>query len=206
MPMPTPENTIFFVCDLQTKFGPAIYGFDNVVSIANKMVKLAKLLEIPVLATTQYAKAFGPVDPGVDMESLGPLHIATIDKLLFSMVVQEVVDILNSKPNIKNVVIFGIEAQICVLQTTLSLHDLPNKYKVYVVADGVSSTKTGELPILFDRLRQEGAIVTTSESLGYELVASGTNPKFKAFSQFVKETKDQTVAAEQALLLGKASK
>ena len=138
------------------------------------------------------------------------------------MVVPEVVSILEARPHIKNVVIFGIEvrvtmtlvsilwpdlqqAQICVLQTTLSLLDLPGNLKVYIVADGVSSTKTGELPLLFDRLRQEGAVVTTSESLGYELVATGSNPKFKAFSQFVKDTKDQTIAAEQVLLLGKTN-
>ncbi|RDB20484.1 Isochorismatase domain-containing protein 2 [Hypsizygus marmoreus] len=204
--IPTPESTIFFVCDLQTRFQPAIYGFDQVVSTANKLVKLAKILGIEVLATTQYGKVFGPVDPGVGLDTLGPLHLGTFDKTLFSMVVSEVVDILTARPHIKHVVIFGIEAQICVLQTTLSLLSLPNPPVPYIIADGTSSSNTFELPILFERLRQEGAVVTTSESLGFQLVGTSSNPKFREFSQYVKDYKDSTTLAGEVLLLGKAPK
>ncbi|KAF8076025.1 isochorismatase domain-containing protein [Lyophyllum atratum] len=204
MPTPLAESTLFFCCDLQTGFRPSIYGYDQVVTTANKMVKLAKILGIEVVSTTQYAKVFGGVDPGVDLDSLGPLKLPTIDKSLFSMVTDEVKAILEARPHIKHIVIFGIEGQICVLQTTLSLLALPAKYTPYIVADGVSSSSTFELPILFDRLRQEGAIVATSESLGFQLVGTSSNPKFKAFSQFVKETKAATTKAGEVLFLGKA--
>jgi len=200
MPIPQPQATLFFCCDLQTGFRAGIYGYDHVVGTANKMVKLAKLLGIEVVATTQNARVFGGVDPGVDLDSLGPLKLPIIDKTLFSMVTDEVKAILEDRPHIENVVIFGIEGQICVLQTALSLLDLPRKYIPYVVADGVSSSATFELPILFDRLRQEGAIVTTSESLSFQLVGTSSNPLFKPFSQLVKGTKHATTQAGEALI------
>ncbi|KAG5654644.1 hypothetical protein H0H81_009892 [Sphagnurus paluster] len=202
--IPTAQSTIFFCCDLQSGFKSSIYGYDQVVATANKMVKLAKVLDIEVVSTTQYAKVFGGIDAGVDLDLLGPLKIPTIDKTLFSMVTDEVKAILEARPHVEHVVIFGIEGQICVLQTTLSLLSLPKKYTPYIIADGVSSSSTFELPILFDRLRQEGAVVTTSESLGFQLVGTSANPKFKAFSAFVKETKAATTRAGEVLLLGKS--
>lgn len=65
-------------------------------------------------------------------------------------------------------VIVGIESHICVTQTTLDL--LREGHKVYVIADGVSSCNKEEVPIALARLRQEGAVVTTSESWMYECV------------------------------------
>lgn len=60
----------------------------------------------------------------------------------------------------------GIESHICVTQTALDA--LANGHKVYVLADGVSSCNPQEVPIALARLRQAGAIVTTSESWLYE--------------------------------------
>ena len=64
------------------------------------------------------------------------------------------------------VAIVGIESHICVTQTALDL--LADGHKVFVLADGVSSCNEGERGIALDRLRQEGATVTTSESFLYE--------------------------------------
>lgn len=65
-------------------------------------------------------------------------------------------------------VIVGIESHICVTQTTLDL--LREGHKVYVIADGVSSCNPQEIPIALQRLRSEGAVVTSSESFLYELM------------------------------------
>ena len=70
------------------------------------------------------------------------------------------------------VAIVGIETHICVLQTALDL--LAEGHNVYVLADGVSSCNEGERGIALDRLRQEGATVTTSESFLYECMGDAS--------------------------------
>jgi len=184
-----PHGTIFFVCDIQTRFRPAIHGFDDVVATANKMLKLATIFEVPVMTTVQNSKALGPTVPELDMESLGSLHLGTIDKTLFSMLTPEVKTILDSR-NIKSVVLFGIESHVCVLQSTLDL--LSAGYDVHVLADGVSSCNKEEVPIALAKMRQAGAQITTSESAAFQLQCDSSLPSFKAFSAVIKEEKDIT--------------
>lgn len=90
-------------------------------------------------------------------------------------------------------IIVGIETHICVTQTALDL--LSMGHKVYVLADGVSSCNSGERNIALARLRQEGAVVTTSESLLYEILGDAKDSSFKAIAGLVKETKEDTKLA-----------
>ena len=90
-----------------------------------------------------------------------------MDKTAFSMMVPELRSRLteaSSEPY--QVAIVGIETHICVTQTALDL--LADGHKVYVLADGVSSCHEAERGIALQRLRQEGATVTTSEGVLYE--------------------------------------
>ncbi|KAF5322173.1 hypothetical protein D9619_001077 [Psilocybe cf. subviscida] len=206
MPIPKlePASTIFFLCDIQTKFKPAIYGYDHIVATANKMVKLAKLLDIPVVVTTQNARALGQTDSAIDLASLGPLLLGPVDKSLFSMLVSDVEAILSARPHIKSIVIFGIESHVCVMQTVLSILSA-GMHTPYVVADGVSSCNSFEIPIAIDRMRTEGARIGTSESIAFQLMADASLPAFKAFSRLIKEEKDSTRRVGEALLQGVAA-
>ncbi|KAF9008843.1 Isochorismatase-like protein [Cyathus striatus] len=205
MPTPrlTPATTLFFLCDVQTKFRNAIHAYDQVIVTANKMMKLANVLGCEVVATTQNLRALGPIDPIIDLQSLGPRLIGNFDKTLFSMVTSDVKSILDSRPNVNSIVLFGIESHICVLQTALSLISLPKSYFVHVVADGVSSCNSFEIPIALYRMRQEGVIVGTSESVAFQLMGDASLPTFKAFSQFVKDEKESSKTAGEILLQGK---
>ena len=91
----------------------------------------------------------------------------------------------------------GIESHICVTQTTLDL--LKAGHKVYVVADGVSSCNPQEIPIALARLRAEGAVVTSSESLMYEMMGDAGIGEFKQMSGLVKEWNGKTKESLQAL-------
>ncbi|KAL0949813.1 hypothetical protein HGRIS_009848 [Hohenbuehelia grisea] len=199
---PDPAKTLFFLCDVQTRFRNAIHGFDQVATTANKLLKVASILGCGVVATTQNAKALGPIVPEIDLEGLGSLHLGTFDKTLFSMFVPEVKAILASRPEVDAIVLFGIESHVCVLQTALSLLDPSSApaYTVYIPADGVSSCNKTEVPIALARLREAGAIITTSESIAFQLVSDSARPEFKAFSTLIKESKDSTKAAGEALL------
>jgi len=91
----------------------------------------------------------------------------------------------------------GIETHICVTQTALDL--LSEGHRVYVLVDGVSSCNAGERTVALERLRAEGAIVTTSESFLYECMGDAGIPEFKTIAGLVKETKESTKDAVQTL-------
>jgi len=166
------------------------------------MISLAKLLGIQVVATTQSARALGPIDPDIDLSSLGTLFLGTYDKTLFSMVIPEIQELLVDQSHITSVVIFGIESHICVLQTALSLVER-KLYKVHVVADGVSSCNAFEVPFAFDRLRAEGVLVETSESIAFQLMRDAGSTNFKAFSQLIKKELQNTKETGEILFQGK---
>lgn len=95
--------------------------------------------------------------------------------------------LLSKRP--ASIIITGIETHICVLQTTLQLLAHPRKYKVYVVYDAVASSHPTELRIAVERMRAAGAVIATSESLGFELVGDASHPNFREFSRVIKESK-----------------
>jgi isochorismate hydrolase len=109
------------------------------------------------------------------------------------MVVPEVEKIIDSDPARNSVVLFGIETQVCVQQTTLDL--LERGYNVHIVADGCSSRSQVDRLFAFERMRQSGAFVTTSESLIFELMGDYKHPKFKELQALVR-----TSAPDSALL------
>ncbi|KIV80161.1 hypothetical protein PV11_07682 [Exophiala sideris] len=188
-------NPVLFVCDVQEKFRTAIWEFPKVISTSTKMVKAAKILNVPIFCTTQNAARLGATVP--EITSLLPTDETAkteVDKTAFSMMVPELQAQLPTNPtSALSVIIVGIETHICVTQTTLDL--LAAGHRVYILADGVSSCNAGERPIALNRLAREGAIVTTSESLLFELIRDAKDTNFKAIAGLVKETKDETKAA-----------
>lgn len=192
-----------------------------------------QLLGFPAIVTTQnatgtfhfnscssahlFGTALGPTDPDVDLASLGDLHIKTIDKTLFSMIVPEVRDILIAGSNDKNVVLMGIEvsgtlsiklmcltrfqSHICILQTALELVKVAIPHiNVYVIADAVSSCNPFEVSLAFETLRHAGVKVISSESMGFLLMRDASLPSFREFSRIIRDSKDRTKAAGKALL------
>lgn len=183
---PTPL-TRSSICDLQEKFRPAIHQFPAVLSTTQKLLRAAAALKVPIVATTQQRAKLGETCSELGLGSTYPLA-ADVDKSAFSMWVpqlvfslkvlpQKAVD-LNKDTTTKrgpfDIVIVGIETHICVLQTTLDA--LREGNRVWVVQDGVSSCNPEERCAALARLRQEGARVTTSESLMYEMMGDAGDP------------------------------
>ncbi|KAI0662925.1 Isochorismatase hydrolase [Cubamyces menziesii] len=192
-----PGRTVFFVCDIQTRFRPLIYGFDHVVATSRKMLKLAKVLEVPVLITEQNPRALGGTAPELDPAPLGKLFLGNYTKSAFSMAIPPVTSVLRQH-DFKSIVLFGIESHVCVLQTALDL--LALGYDVHVLADGVSSCNRDEVGTALSRMRQAGAQITTSESAAFQLQVDANKPNFKAFSTIIKEERDNTQKALEFLV------
>ncbi|EME45576.1 hypothetical protein DOTSEDRAFT_71322 [Dothistroma septosporum NZE10] len=188
-----------FICDLQEKFRNAIYEYDKVIATTNKLLSASKALDIPVLATTQLRAKLGETCPELGLDSPGGIQTKVhADKSAFSMWTPEVQQAFKELGSEKReCVIVGIESHICVTQTTLDL--LREGHKVYVIADGVSSCNPQEIPIALNRLRAEGAVVTSSESFLYECMGDAGIPQFKDMSKLVKEYNGKTKESLQAL-------
>eukprot|EP01104_Vermistella_antarctica_P021300 TRINITY_DN9544_c0_g1_i1.p1 TRINITY_DN9544_c0_g1~~TRINITY_DN9544_c0_g1_i1.p1 ORF type:complete len:204 (-),score=51.98 TRINITY_DN9544_c0_g1_i1:185-796(-) len=180
----TPQTTAFFLCDVQERFASIIHHFDSVVHIARRMTDAAKLLNIPVIGTQQYPRAFGQT-----VSSINTSDVKMFDKMTFSMIGEpEIKDHLTSL-NVKNAVLFGIEAHVCVQQTALDL--LEQGYNVTILGDGTSSSRNDERLFAFERMRQSGAFVSTSESVLFELMRTAKVENFKQVSALLKDARPQ---------------
>ncbi|ORE06701.1 Isochorismatase hydrolase [Rhizopus microsporus var. microsporus] len=180
-----PQTTSLFVCDIQERFKGLIWQYPSVISVAGKMIKASKLLDIPVVVTEQYPKAFGKTVSELDISDAA----ICLEKTKFSMYVPKVADFLKEN-NTKSVILLGIESHVCVLQTALEL--LENNYDVHVLADGVSSQNYPEIDIAIARMRSAGATITTSESILFQLLQDAKHDKFKGISALIKEYMEAT--------------
>eukprot|EP01101_Sappina_pedata_P006894 TRINITY_DN3534_c0_g1_i1.p1 TRINITY_DN3534_c0_g1~~TRINITY_DN3534_c0_g1_i1.p1 ORF type:complete len:215 (+),score=75.40 TRINITY_DN3534_c0_g1_i1:36-647(+) len=187
-----PSNTIFFMCDVQERFRSLIQYFPSVIHVANQMSRVGAIMNIPVVVTEQYPKAFGPT---VDEIHKGD-HLAVFAKDKFSMIDDNVREYIASLQREKvqartTAVLFGIEAHVCVLQTALDL--VERGYQVHVIADGTSSQRVSDRTIAFERMKQSGVYLTTSESLIFQLLGSSKHPNFKQISsELLKDARPET--------------
>ena len=105
----------------------------------------------------------------------------------FSMLTEDVQSQLKSLDKWpKSVVLFGIEAHVCVQQTALDL--LSSGFDVHVVADSTSSRSMSDRMLAFERIRQSGGFITTSESVLFMLMESSKHPKFREVQKLIIES------------------
>ncbi|KAH8234382.1 hypothetical protein KR038_008764 [Drosophila bunnanda] len=178
-----PKKTLFLLCDIQEKFRLGMPLFDNMVKNADKLTKAGKALDVPLIVTEHYPKGLGQTVAQLDVS-----HAKLVsDKTLFSMFTPEVKavikDIFNDKP--KDVVLYGLETHICMEQTAIDL--LEENINVYIVADCCSSRLNQDRDLALDRLRQAGCVITTSESVIFDLVRDAKNVKFDAIRKLVSQ-------------------
>ncbi|OJJ50562.1 hypothetical protein ASPZODRAFT_11429 [Penicilliopsis zonata CBS 506.65] len=190
------RNPAVFLCDIQERFRTGIYEFSKLVSTSEKLLKAAQTLDIPVYVTTQNRARLGDTVSELQPYLSHSNVQANIDKTLFSMITPEIAALLpafSSSSFPLDAIIVGIETHICVTQTTLDL--LARGHRVYLLVDGVSSMNPEERAVALSRLRDAGAIVTSSESIIFEMLGDAKRSEFKAISNLVKECKEETTAA-----------
>jgi isochorismate hydrolase len=159
----------------------------TVINTCRYMTSVAKALQIPIVATQQYTKVFGPTlpqvfaDPVVDLESIAPIY----EKKKFSMLTPEVTTRLTDL-NKSSYIIVGIEAHVCVQQTCLDLLESGN-CDVHVIVDGVSSQSAMDRIVALRRLQSAGAYLTTAQSAAFMLMGSAEHEQFKTVSRLTVE-------------------
>lgn len=175
------ENTAALIIDMQERLFPHIYQNQQLQKNCAILIKGLKLLEIPLLLTEQYSKGLGA--------TIAPIQIlleenTPLEKMAFSCCGSE--DFMKNLQavNKKFVVICGIEAHVCVQQTVIDL--LEKNYQPVVIADCISSRKEADKNIALERMRQAGAVITSYESILFELCRVAGTEQFKQISKLVK--------------------
>lgn len=171
------------VVDIQEKLLPPIFEKERLVRNSQLLIRLAGILQLPVLLTTQYCKGLGPVV--AEIASLLPAA-KVMDKLEFSCFgSQEFSAALKALPGLCNTVLLcGMETHICVMQTALGA--LQHGYRVHVASDAVSSRTEWNWKIGLERMRDAGAVISSTEMMIYELLRSSGTPSFKELLPFLK--------------------
>lgn len=178
-----PSKSALFVCDIQERFRPLISGMPAVVDTARRMVRGANILSLPVVVTEQYPKALGGTV--AELKDVLSPSSPVVSKTRFSMLTPEVHELLRARQNVSQVLLVGIEAHVCVLQTALDL--LEGGYEVHILVDGVSSQRALDRAAGLQRAAQSGAFLVTSEMALFQLMGDAKAERFKEISKLVQE-------------------
>lgn len=175
------EETAALFIDFQERLVPAIYLNDAIVE---KTVILAKGLQefnVPMAFSQQYTKGLGETVPSVK-EAVA--DFTYLEKTSFSCCDCDEIAAWVKQTGKKNILVCGVEAHICVMQTVLDLLDAG--LNVFVVADCIGSRKAYDKEIGLKRMEKEGAYLTTCEAALFELTGGAKSPQFKTISKLVK--------------------
>jgi len=152
-----------------------------VVENALKLINGFKILSVPIFFTEQYPKGLGPTESKIKA-ALG--NDEAIQKMSFSCYgAGNFFDELKSR-NTEQVVVCGIESHVCVIQTVLDL--IANGFHVHVAADAVSSRRKFDYETALRRMENNGAEITLTESILFEMLNVCGTEEFKAISKLVK--------------------
>lgn len=175
------ENTVAIFIDIQERLFPFIHDKDTLEQNLVTLSAGLQTLEIPLLVTEQYTKGLGFTVPPLKI-ALGDHH--AIEKTAFSCCDEpRFMTALNASGK-QNVILCGIETHVCVLQTAIDL--LQSGYQPVVIEDCVSSRKLSDKNTAIERMRKEGAIISSLESILFELARYSGTDAFKAISKLVK--------------------
>jgi nicotinamidase-related amidase len=178
------EQCALIVVDIQQKLLPPIFHKETLVKNSQLLVRLAKILSIPIMMTTQYSRGLGATVP--EVASLLP-EITAIDKLEFGCFGSDAFRAgLRALPGSRNTLLLcGMEAHICVMQTALGA--LNDGYLVHVASDAVSSRAEWNWRIGLDRMREAGAVISSTEMMMYELLRCSGTAQFKEMLSYLKD-------------------
>lgn len=173
-------KTALLIIDIQERILKVMQRHETVIENTLKLIRGSKVLNVPIYYTEQYPKGLGETAAELKEELDGN----AIQKMSFSCGgAEDLFDEFKQK-GYSQIVVCGIESHVCVQQTVLDL--IANNFQVDVAADAISSRKDTDYNIALDRMRANGAEVTTTESILFEMLNVCGTDEFKAVSKLVK--------------------
>lgn len=187
------NNSLFLLIDIQSNLAAAMKKdvYAKCERNAGLIIASCDLLGVPIVITEQYSKGLGQtVEP---LKKKLQAHYRPIDKLNFSCCRE--VGFLEKLASLgkTHVVVAGIEAHVCVLQSVLDL--IQNGYKVHVISDATCSRFKDDWKNALDFMKEAGAVISTTEIAVFQMLQRAGSAEFKAISPLFKN-KEQYWAAQ----------
>jgi len=202
MLMDADESQLVLI-DYQDKLLPAMWEGQACWDNALKLAQAAHLLGLPVWGTEQNPSRLGSLPPAMKAlckQTLFKMHFSACDEGLLELLqptpaakpVQGNARSLPkhlqkpaaSEPERRSIVLAGVEAHVCLLQTALDL--LEEEWEVWVVTDACSSRTERNRDAAYDRLAGAGAELVTTEMVLFEWLRTAEHPHFKDVQAFIK--------------------
>lgn len=175
------DDTAAVVIDYQERLMPVMFDKDSLIERSVTLLKGLNILGVPMFISEQYVKGLGKTDPAI-AEAAGKHKY--LEKTEFSLCDNSEMMAEIEAMGKKNIIVCGIEAHVCVLQTVVDLK--ARGYNVILVTDCITSRKENDRKYAIKRARDEGAVLTTSEAILFELLRKSGGDTFKAISKLVK--------------------
>lgn len=177
------ENSCLIIIDVQAKLSSAIPEkiITRLRKNTNILLNAAKQLNVPIIATAQYPKGLGPIEEFITEKLTDSAK--SFEKTRFSCLgADELPEHLN-QINKKQIILTGIEAHICVLQSAIEL--MSAGYDVFVVTDAIASRKSTSYEMTLLRLNKSGCLLLNTESVLFEWLRDASHSEFKSLSKLI---------------------
>lgn len=175
------HEPVLVLIDVQERLASAVQKKDAVINNCRHLIEIAKLYDIPIIVTEQYPKGLGQtVD---ELKSMLPPH-HLMEKNSFNCCAEIKFTGELDRLSRKTVILAGMEAHICVLQTCVSL--LSSGYYVNLVSDAVGSRTEANWKIGVDYMHDAGAVITGTETVLFQLLKASGSDEFKAISKLIR--------------------
>jgi nicotinamidase-related amidase len=175
------DNTVLLIVDIQGELARTVCDAHLIYTNWRKLINAAKLFRLPIILLEQYPSGLGKTIPEV-REILGDLE--AIEKISFNACLNDQFLQKVQETGRKQVLVAGIEAHVCVYQTVNGLLD--HHYQIYIASDAVSSRTSWNRQIALERMRELGAVITTTEMALFELMRVAEGQLFRQFIKIVK--------------------
>jgi len=167
------------IIDIQEKIIRPIFNKDSIIKNIKKLINAYQILEENIFISEQNPLKLGETIP----ELLPKARFKKIEKMVFSLA--NIQDFLNELKNkkISNLIVCGIETHICIQQTALDC--LQKGYEVILISDAMGSRNRADHEIALQRMTKSGAILTTTESIIFELCKTADRKEFKEIRKII---------------------
>ncbi|MCP3964649.1 MAG: isochorismatase family protein [bacterium] len=186
------DRSVVVVIDLQGKLMDMVHRPALVKATAKRLLRLAELFEVPVVLTEQYPRGLGETHPDVlkvfedidvPKKRLAKISFGCCGDASFEQALSELRP--EVPPERRQLIVVGIEAHVCVMQTVIESLRAGNQ--VQVCWEGVSGRGAEYRRWALERMQQAGAVITNHESVAFEWARDKDHPRFKAMSAVMKE-------------------